>query len=147
MNEVPMSIPNLILTKNYLTASFLWRLKSSISTTTVYGVERYVCLFDVIDLQNMICYQYFAYLTPSRRKNNVWEKTRLVFIPVSNNPPDLQGFFYQLFESVKNTQLYQYAKEEMDERISGFPQFCFTYDCLRTLLTLFYDYYSFESMV
>ena len=115
MNEVPMSIPNLILTKNYLTASFLWRLKSSISTTTVYGVERYVCLFDVIDLQNMICYQYFAYLTPSRRKNNVWEKTRLVFIPVSNNPPDLQGFFYQLFESVKNTQLYRYTEEEMDE--------------------------------
>ena len=54
MNEVPMSIPNLILTKNYLTASFLWRSKSLISTTTVYGVERYLCLFDVIDLQNMM---------------------------------------------------------------------------------------------
>ena len=46
--------------------------------------------------------------------------------------------------AIKIFDIYDHG---LRQRISGFPQFCFTYGCLRTLLTLFYDYYSFESMV
>ena len=91
-SEFPLSIPNFILSKNYLTENFLWRLKSGMTTTSIYAVERYICLFDVVDLQNMKCYQYFVYLCPSRQKNNVWEKHDWCLF-VSNNAPDLQGFF------------------------------------------------------
>ena len=35
----------------------------------------------------------------------------------------------------------------MDECISIFPLHCFTYECLRTLFILFYDFYLFEKLV
>ena len=119
-------------------------LKTSTKLTSLCGIEKYICLFDVVDLQSMKCYQYFAYMTSSRRKNGIWEKTKLDFIPVSNNAPDLQKFFYKFSKNMKNSTLYYGSKEEVDRRITDFPQFCFTYECLNMLLTLFYDFYSFE---
>ena len=145
--EFPMCVSNSMVTKNYLTANFFWRVKSCMKTTSVAGVERYICLLNIVDLENMKCYRYFTSLVPSRRKNNVWEKTSLTFIPASNNPPNLQEVFYRLFESVKNIEPYQFSVEEMDDRVSNFPLHCFTYQCLRAMLVLFYDYYSFEKLV
>ena len=135
------------LTKNYLTAKFVWNLKSCMKTTSENGVERYICLLDVVDMERMKCYRYFTSLISSRRKSGFWEKTNLTFIPASDNPPDLQEFFYRLFESVKNTEPYQFGVEEMEERLSNFSLHCFSFQCLRAVLTLFYDYYAFEKSV
>ena len=71
-------------------------------------------------------------MASSRRKNGIWEKTKLDFIPVSNNALDLQKCFYKFLENMKNSTLYYGSKEEMDRRITDFPQFCFTYECLNT---------------
>ena len=38
---------------------------------------------------------------------------------------------------MRNAVLYYGSKEEMDSRINDFPQFCFTYECLNTMLTMF----------
>ena len=78
------------LSKNYLSARFFWNLKSCMKTTSENGVERYICLLDVVDMRNMKCYRYFTSLTPTRRKNGAWEKTNLTFISASENSPDLQ---------------------------------------------------------
>ena len=147
LSKFSTSGAGLMLSKNHLIARFFWNLKSSMKTTSVNGVERYICLFDVVDMGNMKCYRYFTSLVSTRRKAGVWEKTNLTFISASENSPVLQEFFYQLFESVKNTELYQFSEEEMNERLSIFPQHCFTLECLRVLFTLFYDYYSFEKAV
>ena len=135
------------VSENLLTAKFFWSLKSCMKTTSVNGVERYICLFDVVNMENMKCYRFFSSLIPTRRKDCVWEKTSLTFIPASEKPPDLQDFFYRLFESVKNTEFYSFSKEEMNGYLSIFPQHCFTYECLRTILILFYDYFTFEKAV
>ena len=147
LSKFSTSGAGLMLSKNHLIARFFWNLKSSMKTTSVNGVERYICLFDVVDMGNMKCYRYFTSLVSTRRKAGVWEKTNLTFISTSENSPVLQEFFYQLFESVKNTELYQFSEEEMNERLSIFPQHCSTLECLRVLFTLFYDYYSFEKAV
>ena len=133
---------------NHLTAQFYWNLKSCMKTTSKNGVERYVCLFDVVDIPKMVCYRYFTSLISTRRKDNVWEKTSLVFIPACENSPDLKVFFYQLLESVRNIDpKYQFTEDVMNEYISIFPLHCFTSECLRTIFILFYDYYSFEKLV
>ena len=133
---------------NHLTAQFYWNLKSCMKTTSKNGVERYVCLFDVVDITKMVCYRYFTSLISTRRKDNVWEKTSLVFIPACENSPDLKVFFYQLFESVRNIEpKYQFSEDVMNEYISIFPLHCFTPECLRTIFILFYDYYLFEKLV
>ena len=137
----------LSVSKNHLTARFFWNLKSCMKTTSVNGVERYICLFDIVDMSKMKCFRYFTSLISTRRKDNVWEKTKLVFIPASENSIDLKDFFYQLLESVRNIEPYQFSEEVMNEYISIFPQHCFTNECLRTLFILFYDYYLFEKLV
>ena len=138
---------NSILSTNYLTAKFFWNLKSCMKTTSVNGVERYICLFDVVDMNEMKCYRYFSSLVCTRRKDDVWEKTNLTFISASENSPNLQEFFFRLLESVKNTEFYYFSVEEMNERVSIFPLHCFKFECLRVLFILFYDYYTFEKAV
>ena len=44
---------------------------------------------------------------------------------------------------MRNTELYNFSMEEMNGKLYH-PSHCFTYECLRTLFTLFYDYYFFE---
>ena len=79
--------------KNRLTAKFYWNLKSCVKTT-LNGVEKYICLFDVIEMRSMKCFQYFTSLIPTRLEDGVWGKTKLIFIPMSENSPDLQEFFF-----------------------------------------------------
>ena len=62
--EFPMCVSNSMITKNYLTANFFWRVKSCMKTTSVAGVERYICLLNIVDLENMKCYRYFTSLVP-----------------------------------------------------------------------------------
>ena len=92
MNDPPLNFKNDACTKNYLTATFLWTLKCSTKITDD-DIEKYLILFDVVDLQNMKCFQYFASSIPSRRKDGFGEKTRLDFIPVSKDAPDLHNYF------------------------------------------------------
>ena len=136
-----------LLSVNSVQARFFWNLKSCIKTTSVNGVERYICLFDVVDMTNMLCYRYFTSLISTRRKDNVWEKTKLVFIPASENSLDLEDFFYKLLENVRNIEPYQFSKEILNECISIFPAHCFTFECLRAMFILFYDFYLFEKLV
>ena len=139
---------NTLLSGNNGTGRFFWNLKSCMKTTSINGVERYVCLFDVVDMLNMKCYRYFTSLISTRRKDNVWEKTNLVFIPACEDSVDLKDFFFQLVERARNIEPpYEFSKEVMDECISIFPLHCFTYECLRTLFILFYDFYLFEKLV
>ena len=145
MNE--LTIKSDECTKNYFTASFLWSLKNS-ATTAIDDVENYLAVFDVIDVQKMKCSRYFAISAPSRRKQNGdCGKTCLDFAAVSKDAPYFQNFFHTLFENMSDGELYYGSKEEMDSRINRFPQHCFTYECLNTILTMFYDFYSFETMM
>ena len=86
----------------------------------------------------MKCYRYFAISAASRHKQNgYWGKTFLDFAAVSKDPPYFQNFFHTLFENMSDGELYYGSKEEMDSRINRFPQHCFTYECLNTILTIF----------
>ena len=76
-------------------------------------------MFDVIDLQKMKCYRYFAITAPSRRKQNGdWGKTCLDFAAVSKDAPYFQNFVHTLFENMRDDELYYGSKEEMDSRIN-----------------------------
>ena len=53
MSEFPMCLKNERLTANNLTAKFLWMLNTRFSTTSRFGVQKYIYIFDVVDLHSM----------------------------------------------------------------------------------------------
>ena len=135
--EFLMCLKNSSLCNNYLTAKFLWVLNTTVSSSSLFGVERYIYLFDIVNLQTMKCRQFFSYLDPSSQKDGVWEKTKLLFIPCNAvlSSRDI-GFFFQLLEGIENTEYYLFSVEKTNEIISDFSQHCFTLECLRAIFML-----------
>ena len=48
---------------------------------------------------------------------------------------------------MEDTEYYAFDVKKMYEISSDFPNHCFTHECLRAVLTLIYDYYTFKSAV
>ena len=90
MTEFPMCLKIERLTSNNLTAKFLWMLNTCFSTMSDFGVQKYIYIFDVVDLHSMKARQFFACLVPSSSggaveygNGPIWGMARLIFIPTN----------------------------------------------------------------
>lgn len=128
--------------KNFLTAQYYWKIKSSV-VATQNCIEKYICILNTNDTKNKEEFWYIISLVPARYEEGIWHKTEMLFIPFAEHSPNLQETFFCLLDSVRNIEPYNFSLEFMETKLV-YPLHCFSFDCLTVLFTLFYDYYFFE---
>ena len=156
VKRFPLSIKNSSLLNNKPTIKFLWLVNKCFSFfDPLSGVEKYVAVIDIFGEEQMKVRQFILFMTPSLKKNGQRTLSRIFFCPTSceakfevNGNGEEHSCFSRIIEKLEeDPNSYLFTREKMNEILKDEDAHCFTYEYLRVIFIMVYDYHVFKNSI